>query len=75
LGRLLGLVASLRGASRGERLGSYGIGPGLRGGLLRDLYLVELVGGGIGGVGDWALVTVYYGVGNRIRVLGTVKKG
>jgi hypothetical protein len=28
---------------------------------------VELVGGGIGGVGDWALVTLYYGVGNRIH--------
>jgi hypothetical protein len=57
------------------RLGSFGIGLGLRGGLLRGLCLVGLVGEGIGGVGAWALVTVYYGVGNRIRVLGTVKKG
>jgi hypothetical protein len=57
------------------RLGSFGIGRGRRGGLLRGLYLVGLVGGGIGGVGDWALVTLCYGVGNRIRVLGTVKKG
>ena len=37
------------------RLGSYGIGLGLRGGLLRGLCLVGLVGGGRGGVGDWAL--------------------
>jgi hypothetical protein len=73
--RLLGWVASLLGESRGVRLGSFGIGLGLRGGLLRGLCLVGLVGGGIGGVGDWALVTLHYGVGNRIRVLGTVKKG
>ena len=56
------------------RLGSYGIGLGLRGGLLRGLCLVGLVGGGRGGVGVWTLVRCY-GVGEKVCVMDRMKKG
>jgi len=49
--RLRLLVAILRVGSLVGRLGSYGIGRGLRGGLLRGLCSMEWVGGGEGGVG------------------------
>jgi len=49
--RLRLLVAILRVGSLVERLESYETGRGLRGGLLRGLYLMEWVEGGEGEVG------------------------
>lgn len=54
--RLLELVAILLVGILVGRLGSFGIGRGRIGGLLRGLCLMELGVGGGGGVGAWVLV-------------------